>query len=163
MRLLQQRPDLVQDIGHDVADEDRLAGQALIGQVVHGNLGGRQKQVRRVVRQDTVVLFRHAAVEGTQPRFEVGQRDVHLDRRDGRRQCGVGVAVDQDTVRLGLFQDFLKASEHRARLCPVLAGSHPEVKVGGGDTQVPEKDVTHELVIMLACVGDEVFCPAGNG
>ena len=60
---LQQGTDLVKDVGHDVADEDGLGGEALVGQVVNGHVRGGQQQVRGVVGQDAVVFFGHATVK----------------------------------------------------------------------------------------------------
>ena len=64
--------DLQTDISHDVTHEYGSGGQALVGQVRHRVGGGGQAQVRGVICQDTVVFFRHASIEGTQPCFQVG-------------------------------------------------------------------------------------------
>ena len=68
-----------QDVGHDIADDDGPVGQALVGQVRRGDVGGGQEEVGGVVGQDPVDLLGHGPVERAQPRLQVGDRHVELD------------------------------------------------------------------------------------
>src|SRR5690606_33016190 len=130
-------------VGHDVAGDEGALGEALGGEVLAGHLGGGQQQVRGVVGEDAVVLLGHAAVEGAQAGFEVGDLEVHLHGGEGAGEGGVRVAVDEGPVRLVLLEDLVYAGEHRAGLAAVGAGADGEVHVRGGDPQVGEEDVAH--------------------
>ena len=144
-------------VGHHVAGDECPFGQALGGEVAAGDLGGGQQQVCGVVGEDAVVLLGHAAVEGAQPGFEVGDLEVHLHRGEGAGEGGVGIAVDEGPVGLVLLEDLIHPGEHRAGLAAVGAGADGEVHVRCRDPQVREEDVAHRGVVVLSGVDDDVF------
>ena len=149
--------DAQADVGHHIAGDQGPLGEALGGEVAAGDLGGGQQEVCGVVGEDAVVLLGHAAVEGAQPGFEVGDLEVHLHCGEGAGEGGVGVAVDEGPVRLVLLEDLVHPGEHRAGLAAVGAGTDGEVHVRCRDPQVREEDVAHRGVVVLSGVDDDVL------
>ena len=127
-----------------------------MGEVIHGDPGGGEEQIRSVVGEDPVVLLRHAPVEAAQARLEVGEGQVHLHRGDGGGQGRVRVAVDEDPVRSLFAEHGIEGGEHGAGLHAVAAGADAEVDVWGGDGEVLEERVGHRGVVVLAGVDDDV-------
>ncbi|CPU67116.1 Uncharacterised protein [Mycobacteroides abscessus] len=150
-------PDLEQDVGHHVADEDGSRPQPFGREVVHRDLRRCEAQVGGVVREDAVVLLGHAPVEGPQARLEVRERDVQLDRRPRGGERRVGVAVREDPVGPVLVEHGVEGAEDRARLHAVAAGPDAQVHVRVGDPEVAEEHVGQHRVVVLTRVDDDVL------
>ena len=75
-----------------------VRAEALLLEVAHARIGGREQQVRQVIGDDAIDLLRHPAIEAAQPGLDVRERDVELGRRQRRGQRRVGVAVDEHGV-----------------------------------------------------------------
>ena len=151
---------LEEDVRHDVPDVHGARGEALSGQMAHGDLCRGEAEVGEMVGDDAVVLLGHPSVERTQTRLEVRQRDVHLDRRKGARRRGVGVPVHHHPVGPVLLERLVHLAEHGPRLTSVRVGTDRQVHVGGGDAEVTEEDIRHGDVVVLTGVDDDVVDPA---
>ncbi|CAM5640139.1 hypothetical protein SMICM304S_08124 [Streptomyces microflavus] len=149
--------DAQADVDHHVTRQPGPVGQALVGEVAHGLLGGGQQQIGAVVGEDPVVLLRHPAVEGPQAGFEMGHRQVHLHRGQRAGDGGVGVPVDQDPVRPLVLQHLVHRGEHRSGLHPVAPRAHAQVHIGGGDAESVEEHVGQIGVVVLTGVHDDVL------
>ena len=133
-----------------------IPADALGGEVVHGDLAGAEKQGRKLIGDDPVDLFGHAAIEATQARLHVGDGNVELRRGKCAGQCGVGIAVDQDPIGLFLDEDFLDSGKHLSCLRTVRPGADGQVVFRLGDFEFAEKDSGHAVVIVLTGVDDNL-------
>ena len=85
-RVADQRDSLVRDpLGREVLVRLRRVGE---------------EQGGDVIGESPVVLLRHPPVEAPQPRLEVADRNVQLDRRERGRERRVDIARDDDEVGL---------------------------------------------------------------
>jgi hypothetical protein len=110
--LLGHRRERERHVGHRIAYEPHLARHPLALEVRHGRLGRAQQQVAGVVGEHAVQLLGHAPVERPHPRLHVRHRHVALRARQGARERGVGVAVDEHHVGPQLFQLGLQRGQH---------------------------------------------------
>ncbi len=145
------------DVHHDVADKHRPVGQALGGEVAHGLLGRCEQKIRGVVGEDPVVLLGHAPVEGSEPRLEMGDGQVQLDRRERPGDGRVGVAVDDHPVRVLALQDRVERGQDPPGLYAMGAGPDAQVYRGVGDAEAGEKHVGEVRVVMLTRVHDHML------
>ena len=80
---------------HDIADVLHACGDSLPGQILDRGAGRTVKDRAHMIAEHAVDLLRHPAIERTQPRFHVGQRECAACRGQCAGQGGVGVAIDQ--------------------------------------------------------------------
>src|SRR5260370_32092590 len=79
LRLLSHGQEVTERIDHHITHEmDGFAGTAFLKEMVDRILFGDEKVVSQRVREDTIDLFRHAAVKAAQTGFDVGNADVEL-------------------------------------------------------------------------------------
>ena len=149
-------------VGHDVSDKNCTGGQPLIGQMSHGYLGRGQAQVCGVVGENSVVLLGHATVEGTQPGFQMGHRQVHLHRREGAGNGRIGVAVNEHPVWVHVLKHRIKLLEHPAGHDAVGAASYTKMQVRVRDPELDEEGIRHVDVVMLPGMDDLVVDPLGR-
>ena len=147
---------------HHVAHAMHAARDALVPQVPHRHVRRAEQDVRQAVRHHAVDLFRHAAVEAAQAGLDVRQSDVQLGGGDRAGQRRVGVAVEQDDVRLLFEQDRFEPGDHDAGLFAMPAAADPQVVRRRRDAQLVEEHLRHVGVIMLAGVHDALDQPHGR-
>jgi hypothetical protein len=137
-------------VDHDVAhEEDVLVGVSLALEVLHPRGLGDQQHVADGVGQDAVDLLRHGAVEASQARFNVGDRDVELGGGDRGGHRGVDVAA---AVLGGFHKHPFHADHDFHGLVGMGAGADAECDVRATDAEVGEEDVGEVLVVVLAGV-----------
>ena len=141
---------------HHVTDEAGPGGEALPSQVTEGILRRGEQQVGGVVGEDAVVLLGHRPVERAQARLEVGEREPQLDRGEGGRDGGVGVAVDEHPVGGQFGEHRVEGGQHPAGLHAVATRADGQLDVGRRDRQVGEEDLRHPGVVVLTGVDDHV-------
>ncbi len=138
--------DPVEGVDDSVAGDEDLAvslfflevllAEGRRGEVVAGNAAG----------DLAVHFFGPGAVDvvGAQTGFDVADGDLLVKGGEGRGGAGRGVAMDQDDVGLGLFEDVPHAGEDtRGDVVEVLALLHDiEVKIGL-DVEDPQDLVEH--------------------
>ena len=151
-----RRVDVREDgVDHRVADEVRqLEVDPLPREVVERALGMDEEDAAQVVGEQPVVLLGHPVVVAAQAGFEVGDRDVELDRGERAGERRVHVAGDDDHVRAPLEQHLLDADERLRGLLAVRAGADAEEHVGLGQAELAEEDVGHLRVVVLAGVDE---------
>ena len=151
-----EQPD--KRVDHHVADEaDPVGVHALATQVLITVPRRREEQVGDAVGQHTVDLLRHGAVEGAEPRLDVGDADAALHGHERRGEGGVDVADDDDPVRLRLGQHRLEPRHDLRGLHGVGPGAHLEVHVRGGQSELLEEDPGHLLVVVLTGVDEDLL------
>ena len=129
---------------------------ALGGEVVHGDLAGAEQKGGKLIGDDPVDLFGHAAIEAAQARLHVGDGNVEFRRGKRAGQCGVGIAVDQDPVGFFLDEDFLDGGKHLSCLRAVRPRANGQVVFGLGDFEFSEKDSGHAVVVVLTGVDEDL-------
>src|SRR5207302_1035513 len=115
-----------------------------------------KKKARNMVGDDAVDLFRHASIEGPQPRLNMGNRNVKLGRRQRARQSRICITVHQCPVRPLISQNGFDCGQHSTSLFTVGARSNLKVVSRPGNLEFVEEDLRHVFVIMLAGVNDEL-------
>ena len=146
-----------QRVDHHVADiVDTLGAHAFPDQVVVRRRLGREAVVGDGVREDTVDLLRHRAVEASEAGLDVRQSETQLDRRDGGRQGRVDVAHDDDEIGALPRQDRDEA-EHE--LCGLRRARirDAEIDVWYRDLEVAEERARHVRVEVLTRVHEPIL------
>lgn len=146
---------------HDVAHAMHAALDAFVVEIFVGGFSGREKEQRDVVGEDAIDFLGHAAIEGAETGFDMGDGNVEFYGGEGSGESGIGVAIDEDEIGLVLREDLLDGFEHFAGLGAVGAGTDAEIVIGRGDLQLFEENAGHVVVVMLARV-DEDFLDAGG-
>ena len=98
-----------QRVHHHVTHQVNAESNSLNRQVINCSLAGTKQQIRQVVCYHAIDLFRHGAVEATQARFHVGDRDLKFGRCQCSSQGGIGVPIDQHLVGPFIQQHFFDA------------------------------------------------------
>ena len=140
-------------VDHGVAgDVDAGVGDAFAAQQVARMRGGGEQEFREMVGEDAIDLLGHRAVVGAQPGFDVPHDDAQLLRRERGGEHRVGVALDQDHVRVLARQHRLHPAHDRGDLIGLRAGADLEVEVGRREIQLAEEHSVHLERIVLAGV-----------
>src|SRR4051794_38937206 len=85
-------------IDHYVADEmHTLTRDAFTQKIFQGRSFRRVQDIRELIGQDAVDLLGHAAIEASQPRFDVNYGNLLLGRDQTTREGRVHIAHYQDT------------------------------------------------------------------
>ena len=145
------------DVGHDVADQVRLAGGGLAAQVLHRGRSRAQQEVARVIGQHAVELLWHRAVERAHAGLDVPDRDAVLGSGERTGERGVRVAVDERQVRLELGQYRLQREQHARGLLGVRARADAQLTIRRGHAELVEEDLGELVVIVLARVHDQLL------
>jgi hypothetical protein len=91
----------LQRIDHDVSNEaNSFARDAFGKQVVVGIRRRSKQQIRNLIRQQSIDLFRHRAIATAQTRFNVRDLYSEFHTNESTRDRGVYIADDQHPVRL---------------------------------------------------------------
>jgi len=109
-----------------------------------------------VVHEDAVDLFGHVLGLLADARFDVGDGDFEFGRGKRPGDSGVGVAVDEDHVRLFFEEKGLELDEDVGGLSRVASGADAEEVVGLLHVQFVEEDVGHVCVVVLSRVDEDV-------
>ena len=110
-----------------------------------------------MVRQPAVVLLRHAPVEAPEPRLEVADGDLELDRRQRRRKGRVDVARNDDEVGPPVEEDLLEARQRAGRLGAVHARAHGQLSVRPRQGKLVEEEVGDLAVVVLPGVDEPLL------
>ena len=160
-RLLDLRPRVDEAVDHHVADEvDARRRHVLPQQVRRGALFRREEHVGDRIGQHAIDLFGHGPVAAAQPRLDVRQQRpravgiLQLCRGQRARQRRVDVADDDNGRRLMLEQGRLEPLQHAPGLRAVRPRADGQGDVRPGQAQLPEEDVRHRLVVVLAGMDD---------
>ncbi|MNP51473.1 hypothetical protein D3C76_1457930 [compost metagenome] len=150
---------------HRAAGFDDLIGwQAFAQQVISGDGAVGEIYISGMVNDAAVDFFRNTHVEAAIARLHVKGRD--LPALGGQHShAAVGVAKDQQGLRLDLSQHFVHRDDHITDgFSPTRACSVQEM-IRFADTQVLEEDFIKLVVIILAGVNQNmlaVFIQARN-
>src|SRR5438552_2849204 len=152
--LCRDREVLGQGIDHAVPDHVDARRDVLLSQVLLRRRRRREKQVRQLVRDDSVDLLGHLLVERPDAGFDVLERAVLLPGEEGPGDGRVRVAVDDDEVRpLRRVRDL----PHRRRDLQVgRLLLQLELFVRLAELHVPEEDPVHHQVVMLTRMDEDV-------
>ena len=159
-----RRPDPLlqrhQGVDHRVADHvHALVGDPLAAQVGDRLGAVEEEPLGKAVGDDPVDLLGHGAIEAAQPRLDMGDRNLHLDRGQHGGQGRVDVAGDHHQVGFLVGQDRLQPFHRPRRLHRVAAGADLEHVVGGGHAELLQEDLGHQPVVVLTGVDDRVAAP----
>ena len=151
-----RRLDLVQvgakDLRHGRARHvGALRGAAGVLQVAAGVLGVGQVDVGDHVDDAAVGLLGQALVLAAVARLHVEDGDVEPLGRDGG-QAAVGVAEDEEGVRLRLHHELVGGGDDVAHRLAEVGAHGVQVDVGVVQRQVAEEDAVERVVVVLAGV-----------
>ena len=123
---------------------DAFAREILVGRTL-----GRIEQVRDLIGQHAVDLFRHRTVEAPQSRFDVRHRDSLFHRNQGAGQRRVDVADDDDAGWPVGVEHRLEATHYFGGLHSVGARTDLQVDVRPRQAKAREQLVVHVGVVVL--------------
>ena len=148
---------MVQHLEHGAAGfDDAVRRQSLAEQIVPRDVAVGHVDVRDVIDDLAVGLFRNALVEAAVPGLHVENRDVTFLGGD-RTQAGVGVAQHQERVGAHLFQHRVDLDQdlpgrlRRVRACGV------QKEIGLAQSEILEEDLVQFVVIILPRVDQNMF------
>src|SRR5205823_8915151 len=81
---------------------------------------------------------------------------MQLGADEGTGERGVGVSVDQYPVRPLIDRNGLDAGQHRSGLHSVATRADLQVQVRRWNCELPEEQVRHRIVVVLARVDQEL-------
>ena len=144
------------DFGHRRAgDVGALFRHALAVQVPARVLAVAHVDVRDVVDDAAVGLFRQALVEAAVARFHVEERDVQALGGIGR-EAGVRIAQDEDRVRLQFDHQRITAGDDIAdRRAQIFADYFEEV-IRRPEPEVVEEDLVQFVIVILARMHEDL-------
>ena len=144
---------------HDIPNEVNARRDAFRFQVIDRRLGRTEQQRTHMVRQDTIHFFWHAPIERSKAGLDVIDGNVQLGRGKRPSKRRIGVAVNQNSVRLLVQKDLLDRLQHAPGHLAVMAAGNTEIMIWFLDRQLVEELRGHALVEMLACVNQDMLDP----
>ena len=152
-------PGLQQQIDHHVAHAMNALPDPLFPEV--GDRCGRraQEQTRHVIRQSPIDLLRHAHVEATKTRLDVGHGDIQLGRGEGPCERGVRVTHHDHDGGLPAQHLVFERRQHSAHGRAVGPGTEAQVRIGLGYAQLIEELLRHPCVVVLTGVNETDLQP----
>ncbi len=89
-----------QSVDHDVTDQMyAVLGNAFPRKILVSIFRWSKQQVRELIGNQTIDLFRHAAIEGPKPCFYMSDANAKFGTNQGRGNRGVNVTINKDQVR----------------------------------------------------------------
>ncbi|CAB4337458.1 unannotated protein [freshwater metagenome] len=137
------------DIDHHIPDQQRAGSKPFVLKIRQCNLRRAEQQLGAVVGQDSVQLLRHRAVEGAHPGLDVDDGNIRLGGRKCTGQCRVGVAVDENCVRLLLCQKRRQRSDHPRSLLAVAASRDLQLDLRPRHPKFIDEDRRKLIVVVL--------------
>jgi len=111
-----------------------------------------------LIRQQTVNLFRHGAVEGPESSLHVANWNQELGAHQRRCERRVDVPVNQDNIRLPLPYNRLEPC-HDFRCLPGMAArTDPKIYVRFRNPQLGKEGAGHVGVVMLTGMNQALLC-----
>jgi hypothetical protein len=130
-----------QRVDHHVADEEHLVfSDAFAAEVLHPRRLGHEQQIRNLVGQHAVDLFRHIAIEAAQAGFDMCDPDAALASDKGAGDRRVYVANHHYRIRFPLDDDRLERGHDGGRLSCMRIGSDLQVDGGARQSELLEED-----------------------
>src|SRR5262245_3293667 len=102
-----------------------------------------------MVSKHSVYFFRHASVEGPQPRLEMDDWYVKLAGCEGASQRRIRVARYQNEVRRFCHHYVFERLQHSAGHLAVVAAVDPEIDTGLRDLQFVKEDPRQRRIVVL--------------
>ena len=151
------RQMLLKRVEHRVAHPGDALGDAFPREVFDRRIRWTEEECAHVVDDCAIDLLRHPPVEAAEPGFDMGHRNLQFRAHECSRERRVGIAVDQQSVGVPIQDRGFDAGHHACGLGGVRSRPHLEIAVGCGDSELPEEQVRHRVVVMLARVQQELF------
>ena len=150
-----------ESIDHHIADAVNLGGvDALANEIFIAVGRGREQQVGKLVGEQPIDFFGHAAVTGAQAGFDVADADRELGTDESSGDGGVDVTIDEDEIGLEFEQDWFERDHHCGGLLGMRAGADAQVAIGLRHFQLLKKYVGHGGIVVLTGV-DQSLADAG--
>ena len=134
-------------------DIGALLGQAAVSEVSSCVLRVGHVNITDDVYDTAIGLFRETFVFAAVAGLHVEDRNVKSLRSDNA-EAAVGVAKDQDTVGLGLGEEFVGAVYDVAAGSAKVITDSIHIDLGLCELQVLEEDAVEVVIVVLACVGE---------
>jgi hypothetical protein len=125
------------------------------GQVLDVDSGGRTAQVGEMVGDDSIVFFRHVAVEAAQARLDVADGDVAGVGSNGSGEDGVGVALHDHGIRGPLGEQLVQLLDGDPDLRTAGETTDGEEHIRLLQAHLGEEGAAQLGVVVLAGVDDE--------
>ena len=133
------------------------------GEIARGELGGAEEQLGQPVDDDPVELLRHRAVEGAQPRLDVGDGNADLCGGQRSGEGRVRVAVDEHPVRLLGEHRRLDPWQHARRLLGVRPRACLQAVLRRVEPELVEEDLREPGIVVLPGVQHDLLGVSREG
>ena len=143
-------------VGEDIPLHVDRATNLLAQKHVSGVLAGGEQQVRDAVGLDPVALLRDVVPVAPQAGFDMEQGNARSLRRPGAGERRVGIAPDQDRIRVLPLDHLGDAALGDGDAPLVWERPDSEVVVGERQAQVGDQQVRHSRVVMLPGVDEDL-------
>ena len=155
--LLRDLPVLEDRVDDGVASHADLALlDPLVLEVTPCGLRGGEEIVGDVVRDHPVDLLGHRPVEAPEAGLDVANPDVELCGSESPGHDSIGVALDEDDIRLLLDENLLDAGQDLSGLLGMSSGPDVEVVLRLRKFEILEERPIHLVGIMLSGVENEI-------
>jgi hypothetical protein len=150
-------------VDHHVAHQvDPLLRDTFAPEVLHAALLRAEQQVADGVGEDAVDLLGHRPIEAAQARLDVDERDPELRSHQTARDRAVHVANDHHGAGIAVACHGLERLHDLGGLHGGAA-AHAQVQIRLGNAQLPEEQVAHVVVVVLAGVHEDRLDPRDVG
>jgi len=146
-----------ESVDHHVADPmDLCGGDAFVQEIFIAIGGWREEQVGKLIGDQAIDFFGHAAVVGAESGFDMANADAKLGTNESGREGGVDIAVDEDKIGLAVQQNGFESDHYRGSLLRVGAGADAQIAIRLRHFELPKENIGHGGVVMLAGVNQSL-------
>ena len=128
--------------------------EAFPHEVAVAGFRGREEDGGELVADDAVHLLRHGHVERAEAGFHMEDRDMDLGSSHRTGQGGIGIPVQENTVKPFRQQHLFDSLDHAGRLDPMAPGADAQVVIRLRNAQFVEEDLGHVRIVMLPGMED---------
>src|SRR5208283_4028541 len=152
-------------IDHRVANEESVFRRnSFSPQIYNPALLGHKQKVRQLIGNDPVDFLWHSPIKGTQASLDMRENWPSFSRVYGKLggckstcQGGVHVTYDHYDVRHFPLEHIPKSFECLGGLIALRIRSYSQMKIWIRQSQIGEKSIGHELVIVFTGMHEQMF------
>ena len=137
-------------IVHDISNVMHTFGNAFMGEIGYGGMGGAEEQRGDMISQDSIDFLRHTFIKRTQAGLNVSDRYMEFGGRQRAGKRRVRIAIDEHPVGLSVENLLLNLGEHFPCHFAMRTAADVQIHNRGWNAHLPEEDVAHVAIVVLA-------------
>src|SRR5262249_16376091 len=118
-------------------------------QILRVMFGGRKKNLAELICDDSILLFRLRNLAAAATSLDMRKRDIQSGGEQRPGEGGIGIAIDEDPIRVDGAQDGFDTRHHPCELRTCRAGTDSEIEIRCGNLHLIEKDAGDVAVVVL--------------